>query len=156
MQIDATANRHGVPVMTIDGVDKLANETAPMTVFTRANVGRFNGYGNLVTALSAARNLSRGADRSAVVVERNATGMYEVREAVWRYLWGRNEPPRDRAPYRHFHFEDGTFSEYTAWLGGRKVEVTARDYMRAYDGITRWLVDGSRVVEVTNTGPKTA
>lgn len=151
MQIEA-ASRQGVPVMTIDGVDKALGETAPMRVFTRANVGRFTGYGSLSTALSAARNLSRGADRSALVVQKGSSGVYEVREAVWQYFWGRNDPPADRAPFRHFHFEDGTFSQYTATLGGRRVEVNVRDTMRSYDGVTRWLVDGSRLFEVTDAG----
>lgn len=150
--IDAAAYRQGVPVMTVSGVDRSRNEDAPMRVYTRANVGRFNGYGSLTSALIAARNISRGADRSAVVVERSDTGAYQVREAVWRYLWGRQNPPQDRAPYRHFHFEDGSFSQYTAWRDGRRIEVTARDHYRSDDGITRWLVDGSRVLEVTAQG----
>ena len=147
MQIVAAA-RQGVPVMTIDGIDRVRNERAPMRVFTRETVGRFTGYGSLSTALSAARNLSRGADRSAVVVQKAATGVYEVREAVWQFA-----EPAERAPLRHFHFEDGTFSQYTAHLAGRRVEVVARDWMTSYDAATRWLVDGSRVVEVTQAGP---
>lgn len=154
MQLAGITARQGTPVMTIDGVDKAVHQTAPMRVFTRANVGRFDGYASLATALSAARNLSRGADRSAVVVEKATTGVYEVREAVWQYFWGRNDPPRYRAPFRHFHFEDGTFSQYTAQHGDRRVEVTAGRWMTSYDGITRWLVDGSRVIEVAHTGPK--
>ena len=149
--VGASSYRDGVPVATVNGVDRRTKQTAPMTVLTRSNVGRFDGYGSLPAALAAARNISRGEDRSAVVVERTDTGSYQVREAVWRYLWGRNSKP-DSAPYRHFHFEDGSFSEYTAWLGGRKIEVTAQDYYRSYDGATRWLVDGSRVLEVTNQG----
>jgi hypothetical protein len=149
---DVRGYRNGVPVATVNGVDRNRNETAPMTIFTRANVGRFDGYGSLPAALAAARNLSRGAERTAVVVERTDTGAYQVREAVWRYLWGRQDPPNDRAPYRHFHFEDGSFSAYTAWLGGRKIEVSAQDYYRSYDGAVRWLVDGSRVLEVTAQG----
>lgn len=158
MQIAAVPNvgtngyRDGVPVATVNGVDRKRNETAPMTVFSRATVGRFDGYGSLPAALAAARNISRGAERPAVVVQRTETGSYQVLEAVWRYLWGRQDPPADRAPYRHFHFEDGSFSEYTAWLGGRKIEVTAQDWYRSYDGATRWLVDGRRVLEVTSQG----
>ena len=144
--------RNGVPVATVNGVDRDRNETAPMTVFSRANVGRFDGYASLPAALAAARNLSRGPERSAVVVQRTETGSYQVLEAVWRYLWGRQDPPTDRAPYRHFHFEDGSFSDYTAWLAGRKIEVAAQDYYRSYDGATRWLVDGRRVLEVTSQG----
>lgn len=148
----AVNNRDGVRVMEIDGVDKSCNQTAPMSVYTRAIVGRFDGYGSLVTALTAARNISRGAERPAVVVERRAEGGYDVREAVWRYFWGANRPPSDRAPFRHFRFEDGSFSQYTALQGGRRVEVTARQYLRAFDGITRWLVDGNQVFEVTHQG----
>jgi hypothetical protein len=147
----ADGYRLGVPVATISGIDRRHKEAAPMTVLTRATVGRFDGYGSLPAALSAARNLSRGADRSAVVVERTDTGAYQVREAVWRYLWGRNDPPNS-APYRHFHFEDGTFSQYTARLGDKRIEVTARDWYRSWDGATRWLVDGARVLEITNEG----
>jgi hypothetical protein len=144
--------QQGVPVATVNGIDRERNETAPMTVFSRANVGRFDGYGSLPSALAAARNLSRGDKRPAVVVQRTDTGSYQVMEAVWRYLWGRQNPPTDRAPYRHFHFEDGSMSAYTAWLSGRKIEVEAQEYYRSYDGETRWLVDGSRVLEVTSQG----
>jgi hypothetical protein len=150
--VGTTGYRDGVPVATVNGIDRKRHETAPMTVFSRANVGRFDGYGSLPAALAAARNLSRGAERSAVLVQRTDTGSYQVLEAVWRYLWGRQDPPTDRAPYRHFHFEDGTFSDYTAWSAGRRIEVTAQDYYRSYDGVTRWLVDGSRVLEVTHQG----
>ncbi len=155
MQIAATNTGQGVPVMTIDGRDRLSSQPAPMRVFTRANVGRHEGYGSISSALSAARNLSRGADRSAVVVQRTGTGHYEVRDAVWQLLQGVGALTADRVPFRHFHFEDGTFSRYTAAVSGRKVDVEAGDFMRAYDGVTRWLVDGSRVVEVTNDGPAT-
>lgn len=150
--ISGGARREGVPVITVAGVDRARNEAAPMTVYARQNIGRDEGYGSLPSALAAARNLSRGTERAAVVVERGSSGAYQVREAVWRYLHGRNQPPADRAPFRHFHFEDGTFSAYTAWLAGRKIEVTAQDYYRAYDGVTRWLVDGRRVLEVTPEG----
>ncbi len=158
MQIAATSSqlstsaRVGVPVMQVEGVDRARNETAPMRIFTRKNVGRFDGYGSLNSALAAARMLSRGDDRSAVVVQKGATGAYEVREAVWQYFWGRNNPPLDRAPMRHFHFEDGSLSQYTAHLGGRRIEVTAKNWGRSYDGVTRWLVDGRRVAEMTNAG----
>ena len=145
----------GVPVITIDGRDRLSNQTAPMRVFTRANVGRHEGYGSITSALSAARNLSRGAERSAVVVQRTGTGNYEVRDAVWQLLRGVGALEQDRAPFRHFHFEDGSFSAYTAWTSGRRIEVEAQGSMRAYDGAARWLVDGSRVFEVTNAGPAT-
>lgn len=144
--------KEGVPVVTVDGIDRISNGAAPMTVYARENVGRTDGYGSLNSALSAARNLSRGADRSAVVVEKTTTGAYQVREAVWRLAQRPDLTPADRIPYRHFDFEDGTFSSYTAWLGGQKVQVAAKDYYRAYDGITRWLVDGSRVLEVTPQG----
>lgn len=150
--MDMRGNHDGVPVATVNGVDRSTKHAAPMTVFTRATVGRFDGYGSLPAALAAARNLSRGAERSAVVVQRTDTGAYQVLEAVWRYLWGRQDPPADRAPYRHFHFEDGSFSDYTARLGGRKIEVAAQDWYRSWDGATRWLVDGSRVLEVTSQG----
>ncbi len=153
MRITGIAGHQGVPVITIDGRDRLSNATASMRVFTRDNVGRHEGYGSISSALSAARNLSRGADRSAVVVQRTLTGNYEVRDAVWQLLQGVGALAADRVPFRHFHFEDGSFSTYTAVVADRKVDVQASDSMRAYDGVTRWLVDGSRVVEVTSTGP---
>lgn len=153
MQVAGIQQHQGVPVITIDGRDRFSNESASMRVFTRANVGRHEGYGSISSALSAARNLSRGETRSAVVVQRTGTGNYEVREAVWQLLQGVAALAADRVPFRHFHFEDGTFSSYTAVVGDRKFDVRASDAMRAYDGVTRWLVDGSRVVEVTSTGP---
>lgn len=149
-----TTGSAGIPVMQIDGADRLRGSSAPMRVFARDNVGRFSGYGSLHTALSAARNLSRGAERSAVVVQQRAGGGYEVLDAVWQYLWGQNNPPSDRAPFRHFHFEDGSLSQYTAWKSGEKIEVTAGNSGRSYDGITRWLVDGSIVAEVDHDGGK--
>jgi hypothetical protein len=72
---------------------------------------------------------------------------------VWQLLQGVGALALDRVPFRHFHFEDGTFSAYTAVVSDRRLDVQASDAMRAYDGVTRWLVDGSRVVEVTATGP---
>ena len=142
----------GRPVMTISGVDRARNETAPMRVFARGPLGRYDGYGSLRTALSAAHNLSRGSDRSAVVVERTDTGAYQVFDAVWQYFWGRNGGDGNRAPMRHFHFEDGTPSQYTAWQAGRRIQVEAQNYARSYDGITRWLVDGRQIAEITNAG----
>jgi hypothetical protein len=153
MRITGIAGHQGVPVITIDGRDRLSDDATPMRVFTRENVGRHEGYGSISSALAAARNLSRGADRSAVVVQRPSTGNYEVRDAVWQLLLGVDTLAADRLPFRHFHFEDGTFSSYTAIVADRKVQVQASGSMRAYDGVTRWLVDGSRVVEVTSTGP---
>jgi hypothetical protein len=150
----SAAGTDGVPVMRIDGADRLRGTSAPMRVFTRENVGRFSGYGSLNTALSAARNLSRGSDRSAVVVQQRHGGGYEVLDAVWQYLHGTNNPPSDRAPFRHFHFEDGSLSQYTAWQAGEKIEVRAENSGRSYDGVTRWLVDGSRVAEVDHVGGK--
>lgn len=151
-QAQSAAGRDGVPVMQIDGSDLARNETAPMRVFMRAHLGRSSGYGSLQTALSAARNISRGDARPAVIVQRGGTGAYEVREAVWQYFWGRNNPPLDRAPFRHFRFEDGSLSQYTAHLSGRRIAVTAKNWGRSYDGITRWLVDGSKVAEFTRAG----
>jgi hypothetical protein len=142
---------HGRPVLTIDGVDKASNQSAPMRVFARESLGRYNGYGSLQTALSAARNLSRGGERPAVVVERLAQGEYQVFDAVWQYFWAVGGPSREM-PMRHFRFEDGTASQYTAWRGDSRVEVTAKNYSRSYDGVTRWLVDGSRVAEITSAG----
>lgn len=139
--------RHGVPVMTIAGVDKGIGEVAPMRVFTRAVVGRPVGYGSLAMALTAARNISRGEQRDAVVVERRNDGMYDVREAVWQLA--NAQPGNSRAPFRHFRFEDGSFSQYTAWQDGRRIEVLAGGELHSFDPITRWLVDGSRLFEVT-------
>lgn len=144
------AARYGRPVLTIDGVDRVGGETAPMRVFAREPLGRHTGYGSLQTALSAARNISRGADRSAVVVER-VEGSYQVFDAVWQYFRGAGAPNR-QMPMRHFHFEDGTPSQYTAWRGGQRIEVTTRNHAVSYDGTTRWLVDGSRVAEVDKSG----
>jgi hypothetical protein len=148
----AASADQGVPVITIDGTQKGASTLAPMRVFMRDIVGRTQGYGSLATALSAARNLSRGAERDALVVERGTNGVYQVHDAVWQYLNGRNQPPSYRAPFRHFAFEDGTFSAYSCVDNGQKIEVEPTGLLRAYDGITRWLVDGSRVLEATPEG----
>src|SRR4051812_7227982 len=116
MRIDGTRPAvadQGVPVITVDATQKGAAIAAPMRVFMRDIVGRSQGYGSLATALSAARNLSRGAERSALVVERGTNGVYQVRDAVWQYLNGRNQPPAFKAPFRHFEFEDGSFSTYS-------------------------------------------
>ena len=121
----------GNPVMAIAGVDKGLGTTTSMRVLTRAEVGRFSGYGSLATAVSAAGNLSRGADRPAVVVGRRSDGMYEVREAVWQHAAGRNSPPDFRAPFRHFHFEDGSFSQYTARINGRTALIAVGDSLRS-------------------------
>lgn len=141
----------GRPVLVINGVDKARNETAPMRVFARQSVGRYDGYGSLQTALSAARNISRGADRAAVLVERLDQGTYQVFDAVWQYFWSGGGSSRE-IPMRHFRFEDGTLSQYTLRRNGERVEVTAKNYANSYDGETRWLVDGSRVAEVTHAG----
>lgn len=156
MQISITQTSHasaahGRPVLTIDGVDRASNQTAPMRVFAREPLGRYTGYGSLQTALSAARNLSRGDERPAVIVERVAQGEYQVFDAVWQYFWAPGAPTREM-PMRHFRFEDGTPSQYTARRGNTRIEVTPTNYALSYDGITRWLVDGSRVAEVTQTG----
>ncbi|MCW2928422.1 MAG: hypothetical protein JWM86_2390 [Thermoleophilia bacterium] len=143
----------GMPVLTVAGVDKDRGAAAPMTVFTRESVGRFDGYGSLTAALTAARNLSRGAERDALVVQRTATGAYEVRDAVWRYADATSLGPDAKAPFRHFAFEDGSFSAYTMWrTPAERVEVVAKDYYQSNDAITRWLVDGSRILEVTPEG----
>jgi hypothetical protein len=147
----STAGLHGRPVIQVDGVDRARGETAPMRVFARGPVGRHTGYGSLHAALSAARNLSRGSDRPALVVERDTQGAYRVLDAVWQYLWAPGVPSR-ATPMRHFHFEDGTPSQYTAWKGDQRIVVEARNHARSWDGLTRWLVDGSRVSEVTASG----
>lgn len=146
------AGRTGVQVMQIDGFDRARGEAAPMRVWMREQIGRFTGYGSLNTALTAARNLSRGAERAAVVVQQRDSGGYEVREAVWQYHHVNGRPAVDRAPFRHFHFEDGSLSRYTAWRADEKIEVTAQNFGRSTDGITRWLVDGSRVAELDAAG----
>lgn len=138
----------GMPAMTIGGVDAATNASAPMRVFTRQVVGRFDGYGSLATAISAARTLSRGTDRPALVVDRRDDGIYEIRDTVWQYLPGAIAGPGDRAPARHFHFEDGSFSQYTAWDAGRRVQVVVTGDIRSVDDEVRWLVDGARLFEV--------
>jgi hypothetical protein len=148
----ATTTNAGVPVITIDGTQKGASTAAPMRVFMQDIVGRTQGYGSLATALSAARNISRGTERTALVVERGSNGVYQVHDAVWQFLNGRNQPPSFKAPFRHFEFEDGTFSSYTCVDNGQKIEVEPTGLLRSYDGITRWLVDGSRILEATPEG----
>jgi len=139
----------GVPVAVLAGVDRLAGSAAPMQVFSRAVLGRFDGYSSLATAVNAAKRLSKGDDKAAVSITRGATGMYEVREAVWQLLGGRNIPPSERAYTRSFHFEDGTFSRYTAVQAGRPVDVMVTGVLSSVTGNPVILVDGARVIEAT-------
>ncbi|MCW2961893.1 MAG: hypothetical protein JWM90_2280 [Thermoleophilia bacterium] len=134
---------------TMSGVDKLTGQNAPMQVYSRGLVGRLAGYASISTALSAARTLSRGEEKAAVTVTRRDDGRYDINEAVWRYGFARLEAPGERAPYRRFHFEDGTPSAYTAWTEGRKLEINAALQLGLPASTSAIaLVDGSRVLEL--------
>jgi hypothetical protein len=148
--IHAATAQYARPVLSVHAIDRDRGAPEPLRVFARDAVGRHTGYGSLNTALSAARNISRGADRSAVVVER-LEGVYQVFDAVWQVQWGHGVPSRN-APMRHFHFEDGTPSRYTAWRDGAKVDIVAQNRADSLDDATRWLVDGSRVAEIGSDG----
>ncbi|MCW2956556.1 MAG: hypothetical protein JWO69_1425, partial [Thermoleophilia bacterium] len=110
---------------TMQGVERITGATAPMQVYSRALVGRLAGYASISTALRAASTLSRGEEKAAVTVIRRDDGRYDINEAVWRYGLAKLDAPGERAPYRTFHFEDGTPSAYTAWSEGRKLEIRA-------------------------------
>lgn len=139
--------RPGVPVAVLAGADRATGSAAPMQVFTRGMVGRYDGYSSLATAVNAATRLSRGSDKAAVAITRGATGMYEVREAVWQLLGGRYAPPSERAYTRTFHFEDGTFSKYSAVRAGQPLDVVVDGTLASVTGSPVILVDGARVIE---------
>jgi hypothetical protein len=143
--------RCGTPFSTIAAVDRLTSsgQAVAMQVYTRASIGRFDGYGSVNSALSAARNMSRGAQRDAVAIVRRMDGRFDVREAVWRILNDGASAAGDKLPYRHFAFEDGTLSQYTGWIGGRRIEVEApRLWSRSATMSAVAIVDGARLLRV--------
>lgn len=137
----------GAPVATLAAVDRGTGASTPMAVYARDMVGRFDGYSSLATALTAAKRLSKGEDHAALAIVRGTTGMYEVREAVWQLLGARTSLPGDRAQARQFHFEDGTFSAYSAVVAGRRFDVSVLGTISSVTGAPVALVDGGRVLE---------